>query len=105
MTAERYFEVCEQMGTEPDPDRIPVHWDDLPDIVQEALNCFNSLGDRLVPDIGYLGKDYTAAPLYMESYDQEQKELFLQTLTWLDERAITKSAERMKQERAKLKRR
>ena len=104
ITADRYFEICEQMGKEPDPERIPVEWHDLPIIVQLAVQAFNMLGDRLVADIGYLGKDYTNLSVIMNTLEIDNKELFLEILHWLDSRAIQKSAEQMKREREKLKR-
>ena len=104
ITADRYFEICEQMGQEPDPERVPVEWHDLPTIVQYAVQAFNMLGDRLVADIGYLGKDYTNLSVIMDTLEIDNRELFLEILYWLDSRAIQKSAEQMKREREKLKR-
>lgn len=104
ITTDRYFEICEQLGETPDPAKIPVSWEDLPVIAQYAINIFNSLGDRLVADIGYLGKDYTALPTYIEAYEIEDVELLLELLVWMDSRAIKQSAEHMKREREKLKR-
>jgi len=62
------------------------------------------MGDRIAVDIGYLGKDYTNLALLIDIYAIEDKELFLEIITWLDSRAITKSTEYMKRERDKLKR-
>ncbi len=104
MTADRYFELCEQMNKKPKEEEIPVSWEDLPLIVQEAVNCFNVLGDRIEADIGYLGKDYTALSAFTKEYDIEERMLFIEVLAWLDSRAIKKSAEKMKQEHDKLKR-
>ena len=104
MTADKYFEICEQLGRTPKKEDIPVDWNDLPNIAQEAVNCFNILGDRIQGDVGYLGKDYTALPVLAEQYDPETKVLFIEILSWLDSRAIKKSAEKMKQEHDKLKR-
>ena len=104
MNAERYFELCEQMGKEPKEDEIPIDFNDLPDIVQEALNCFNCLGDKVVPDIGYIGKDYTNLCYFTKGYNDDEQVLFLEILTWLDDKAIKKSTEKMKQEHEKLKR-
>ncbi len=62
------------------------------------------LGDRIVADIGYLGKDYTNLPLLIDTYEIDDKEFFLEIINWLDSRAIEQSAEFMKREREKLKR-
>ena len=104
MTRERYFKMCEQLGKEPDPNEIPPDWEDFPEIAIQALNTFSSLGDRLVPDIGYMGKDFTNLPYYIEMYEIEDKELFLEILTYLESRAINQSQEQLKREREKLKR-
>lgn len=92
------------MNKEPDPDEIPPDMDDFPEIAVQALNTFSSLGDRLIPDIGYMGKDFTNLPYYIEFYGVEDKQLFLEILTWLESRAIDRSHESMKREREKLKR-
>ena len=75
----------------------------MPDLAQDAVNTFNTLGDRIVVDIGYLGKDYSNLPILMQAYKIENPELFLEILHWLDSRAIKKSQEHMKRERDKLK--
>ena len=62
------------------------------------------LGDRIAADIGYLGKDYTNLAIYMEVHDIQDKEFFLDIINWLDSRAIQQSADAMKREREKLKR-
>ena len=92
------------MGHEPDPERIPVEWQDLPHIAQAAVYTFNMLGDRIVADIGYLGKDYSALAILMDTLEVENRELFLEIINWLDSRAIKQNAEHMKREREKLKR-
>ena len=104
MTRDRYFELCEQMGNEPILEEIPPDWDDLPEIVVYAVNTFNLLGDRIYPEIGYTGKDYTNLSHYIELYEIEDKEFFLQILSWLDSRAIKKASEEMKKQYEKAKR-
>ena len=92
------------MGQEPDPEEIPPSIEDFPDIAIEAMNTFSSLGDRVYPDIGYMGKDFTTLPYYIEMYEVEDTELFLEILTYLESRAIKQSQEQLKRERDKLKR-
>lgn len=66
---------------------------------------FGKLGDKIVPDVGYTGKDYTALPIYMELLNLSDKDIFLETLLRLDEQAIKQSSEQMKRayEKAKSK--
>lgn len=104
MTADRYFSMCEQLGKTPKPEEIPPEWEDLPDIMQKAINIFNMLGDRVYPDIGYIGKDYTNLPVYIEIHGIEDKEFLLDILHLLDSRAIKHSAESLKKQHEKLKR-
>ena len=104
MTRDRYLTMCKQLGKEPLDTEIPPDWEDFPDIVIQALNTFNMMGDRVVADIGYLGKDYTNLPIFMEVWGVEDKELFLDILHFLETRAVKQSQEVMKRERDKLKR-
>jgi hypothetical protein len=104
MTRDRYLEMCEQLGKEPDPERIPPDWNDFPESVQQAINIFGLLGDRVYPDIGYVGKDYTNLPVLIEVYGVEDQELLIEVLDFLDSRAIKKSSEEMKKQLDKLKR-
>jgi len=104
MTRERYLEMCDQLGKEPVESEIPPDWQDFPETAVNAMNTFNMLGDRLLPDIGYIGKDYTNLSYYLEIYNVEDKEFFLELLTWLDSRAVQTSQEQMKREHDKLKR-
>ena len=104
MTRDRYFMMCEQLGKEPDPEEIPPDWEDFPDIVVEAMTVFSMLGDRIMSDIGFVGKDFTNLPHYIDIYNIQDKELFLEILVFLESRAIDQSRETMKKERDKLKR-
>ena len=104
MTRDKYLDMMEQLGKEPVESEIPPDFDDLPEIVVQAVSTFNMLGDRAYPEIGYVGKDYTNLPHYIDVYGIEDKEYFLEILAWLDARAIKKSSEMMKREYDKLKR-
>jgi hypothetical protein len=104
MTRDRYFKMCEQMGKEPQESEIPPDEEDFPDIALIALNTFSALGDRIYPEIGYMGKDFTNLPLYMELHGIEDSELFLEILTYLESRAIKDSQTQLKRERDRLKR-
>lgn len=105
MTRERYFEMQEQMGLEPIEDDVPPDWEDFPELVGVAVECFNRLGDRVFPEIGYIGKDYTSLPIFLQlSVEESEKDFFLQILEWLDNRAIKKASEELKRQYDKMKR-
>ena len=92
------------MGQEPKDDEIPPDEYDFPEIAITAINTFGSLGDRIYPDVGYTGKDFTNLPFYLETYGVEDKELFLEILVFLESRAIDQSQQQLKRERDKLSR-
>ena len=104
MTKDKYLELQEQMGREPDPERCPPGIEDFPEVVIDALSIFNSLGDRVYPEIGYTGKDYTNLNFLINVYKIEDKELLYDILLRLDAHVIKKSQEAIKREHDKLKR-
>jgi len=107
MTQERYFEMQEQLGHEPDWENVPIDTSQFPPIVPYAMEIFSRLGDRVYPEIGYVGKDYTNLNTYLEVYGIEgevEKDLMLDILEWLDARAIKKASEQLRREYDKMKR-
>lgn len=104
MTRDRYLEMMEQLGQEPKEEEIPPDWEDLPDIIFFAVSTYNILGDRVYPEIGFMGKDYTNLPYFLDMYDITDVEFFLEIMHWLDTRAIKSSSDKLKKEYDKLKR-
>lgn len=99
MTKEKYLDLCEKLGQDPSEERCPPGYEDFPEPVQQAIEVFNKLGDRVYPEIGYMGKDYTSINLHMEVVGVTNKEIFLDTLIRLDAYMIKKSAEQLKKAR------
>mgnify|MGYP003314198113 FL=1 len=106
MTKDQYLEMMEQMGEEPDWEKCPPDWEDFPDIVVITMNIFNSMGDRVYPDIGYIGKDYTNFEFLLKHYgiEEHNKEFVFELLLWLDSRAIEESQKKLKAEYDRMKR-
>ena len=104
MTQDKDLDMMEQLGKNPVPEELPPGFDDLPEIMQLAISSFNLMGDRIYPEIGYVGKDYTNLKHFIEIYEVEDIEFFLEILNWLDSRAIKKSSEQLKKEMDKAKR-
>ena len=94
----------EQLGKNPDLERCPPGIEDFPEIIIDSLSIFNSLGDRVYPEIGYIGKDYTNLPILIKVYKIDNVDLLLETLSRLDAHAIKKSQEHLKREYEKAKR-
>lgn len=58
MSQEQYFDMCEQLGTEPDEAEIPVEFEDFPQEVQLSLSIYRMLRDEWEYMGGtYLGKN------------------------------------------------
>jgi len=52
--------ICEQLGQEPDPDKMPLETSELPEELQVAFFVHNLLSDRWDGASGtYLGKQYS----------------------------------------------
>ena len=94
----------DQLGNDPIPEEVPPDFEDFPEIVTDAIHTFNALGDRVYPEIGYIGKDYTNLSYYMKIYKIEDEDLFLSILLRLDAEAIDTSQKRLKREMDKIKR-
>lgn len=106
MTKDQYLEMMEQMGEEPDWEKCPPDWEDFPDVVVITMNIFNSMGDRVYPEIGYIGKDYTNFDFLLKHYgiEEHNKEFVFELLLWLDSRAIDASQKKIKAEYDRMKR-
>ena len=106
MTKDQYLEMMDQMNEEPDWDKCPPDWEDFPELVVTCVNIYHSMGDRIFPDIGFIGKDYTNFKFLLENYgiEEHQKDFVFDTLLWLDSRAIEASQKRLKAEYDRMKR-
>ena len=104
MDKDRYLSMMDELGQEPDFEEMPPGIEDFPEIVFDAINTFNSLGDRIYPEIGYIGKDYTNLPYYLEIYKVDDNDTFLEILLRLDSEAVKLSQDKLKREYDRIKR-
>ena len=105
MTKDQYLRMVEQTGEEIDWDKCPPELSDFPEIVVDSLNIFNSLGSRIYPDVGYIGKDYTNLPLFKNLYgiEEHQEEYLMDLLLLLESRSIEQSQKSLKAQMDKIK--
>lgn len=85
-----------QKGQEPNPDNIPIEYEDLALDCQIAVAIYNSLGNRIYPDIGFVGKDYTILPSLLDYYGIKDLPFLLDMLNILDADTIDKSQRSIK---------
>ena len=80
--------MCDMLGTEPNPEEIPVEFDDLPELVQQALEIYQYLPDRWEGMSGtFMGKDYSVVFELFTTYEIEsniEKRLFLRIMNVVD---------------------
>ena len=98
--------MCEQTGEEINWEKCPPEIEDFPTSILTALNIFESLGVRVYPDVGYVGRDYTNIDLLYKVYfvEKHEEDWIFELLLFLDSRAIQESQKRMKAEMDKIKR-
>jgi hypothetical protein len=106
MTKDQYLRMVEQTGEEIDWEKCPPEIEDFPDSVHTAISIYNSLGDRMYPDIGYVGKDFTNLSLLYKNYYvvEHQKDWIFELLLFLDSNNIKESQRRLKSEMDRIKR-
>lgn len=87
MNKDKYFDMCEQLGTIPIDNEIPIEIDDLPLQVQQALNVYNMLQDQWEGFAGlYLGKSLIGLQevLKFNQLEEDEYGLVLQLIKIVD---------------------
>lgn len=87
MTKAQYFEMCEQLGTEPIESEIPIEHEDLPQEVQEALQIYNTLQDSWDYMGGnYIGKNFSYIDSVFDIYSvaKEDRKTLYELLIQID---------------------
>ena len=105
MTKDQYLRMVEQTGEEIDWEKCPPEVEDFPDSIHTALQIYNSLGDRVYPDVGFTGKDFTNLSfLYKDYYVEEyEKEWIFEIMMFMDNHNIKASQKAIKSEYDKIK--
>ena len=105
MSKEQYLMMCEQTGEEIDWDRCPPEIEDFPSSIHNAMNIFNSLGDRIYGDVGFIGKDYTNFEFLLKQYDISDylKDFIFEIIVFMESRQVEESQRKLKAEFSKIK--
>ncbi len=106
MTKDQYLRMCEQTGEEIDWDKCPPEIEDFPESILTAMSIYNYLGDRMYPDVGFIGKDFTNLSFLYDNYliKEYEKDWIFEVLMFLDSYNIKASRKAMKAEYDKIKR-
>lgn len=106
MDVDKYLLVCEQLGQEPDPAKMPLDPSDFPEEVQVAFFMFSLLPDYWEGMSGtYMGKHWNGVDYFFDLYDvAERKTVFYIMKTYerkLVEYRSDKAEQKRKQEERK----
>jgi|TARA_B110000483_G_C18127905_1_gene516417 hypothetical protein len=99
--------MVEQTGEDIDWERCPPEIDDFPESVHSAVEIFTSLGNRIFPDVGYIGKDFTNLEMFYSLFAIEEiveRDWILEIILFLDAREIKENQRQIKAELNKAKR-
>ena len=100
--------MCEQLGEEPDPKKLPVERGQFPIEVQEAFLLHDILSDKWEGMSGhYLGKDFSALDTYIKVFkiqDPQTSVWFLKHIEYYNTKVVNETQDRKrKAEERKLK--
>jgi hypothetical protein len=85
MSRDMYFDMCEQLGSEPIDDEIPIELGDLPDEAQEAWTIYCYLPDRYDSFSGhYFGKAIDSISNLFELFGVQDRVSVLKIVTLFD---------------------
>lgn len=103
MSKEQFIELHLDQGREPNWEKCPPGVEDFPYDVQIAINTYGKYQDRIVPDVGYIGKDFTLFSIIKQVENVENESLYLEALLQIDSFFIAKSQEQLEEARRKAK--
>jgi len=85
MTRATYLDLCEQLGSEPIEEEIPIELEDFPDDVQEAWTIYCYLPDRYDSFSGhYFGKSLDTIVNLFELFEVTNRVLALKLVMLFD---------------------
>ena len=100
-----YLIVCDRLGKEPDPNKMPMNFGSFPYEVQLAFLLYDHLPDRWEGMSGsYLGKDWSALGTLLDAYEVKERKViifFIKALDNINSRLINKSLEDERKKRDK----
>lgn len=103
----KYLAVCEQLGQEPDPEKMPPEYSDFPLEVQQAFLLHSYLHDQWDGMSGmYMGKDLSAMGTLLDILEIEDKKTVVFFLKCIEDRYANqinkKVSERQKASKSKI---
>ena len=93
----KYLALCEQLGEEPDPEKMPPAMDMFPYEVQMAFFIYSLLQDTWEGMNGmYMGKNLSGLSTLLDIYEIEDKKTVVYFLTMIDRERMVSINEEVK---------
>ena len=97
---DKYLRICEQLGQEPDPEKMPPDPADFPVEVQVAFFIFDLLEDHWEGMSGtYMGKHWSNVNSLFDLYEVEDRKAVFYMMKMYEGILITERAEKAEQKR------
>ncbi len=92
--------VCEQLGQDPDPAKMPLEPSDFPEEVQVAFFMFNLLPDNYEGMSGtYMGKYWDGIEYFFKLYDVDDRKTIIYLMKMYEIKIVNYRAEKAEQKR------
>lgn len=92
--------ICEQLGQEPDPTKMPLELSEFPEEVQVAFFMFSLLPDHWEGMSGtYMGKYWDGIDYFFKLYDVEQPRLTLYIMKMYERKLVEFRADKAEKKR------
>jgi len=99
-SVEKYLTICEQLGQEPDPAKMPLTYSDFPEEVQVAFFVFSLLSDYWEGNSGtYMGKHWEGLDYLFELYEVENTKVVLFFMKTYEQLLVSYRAEEAERKR------
>ena len=100
MSSDQYIKICEELGQEPDPEKMPLELSDFPEEVQVAFFMLSLLSDRWDGASGsYLGKDWGPIEYIFRLYEIEDKKTLFHFMKLIESYTMMEKAKQVERER------
>ena len=100
LTLDKYLLLCEQLGEEPDPAKMPLGLSDFPEEVQVAFFVFGLLPDHYEGMTGtYMGKYWDGIDYYFKLFEVEEPKQVLYFMKMYESILVSYTAEKAERKR------
>ena len=100
ISLDAYLDMCEQLGEEPDPEKMPLTVQDYPEEVQMAFFIHHLLPDRWEGMSGsYMGKDMSSLGTLLDIWEVDDKKSVVYFLKHIEAEHAKQVNEKQEQKR------